>query len=122
MLTSCWQTSRDLVEEWIAARCPPLCSYYWFKNIVEKEGYLGPTLNSQRLMNFLNDPTFVNNVEHEVKKICGPYGKKEEKAKLHIVWKSSIELGAMRIAYPERTLSPNELAPDAKTSKGKRSV
>jgi hypothetical protein len=28
---------------------------------------------------------FVNNVEHEVKKICGLYGKKEEKAKLHIV-------------------------------------
>jgi hypothetical protein len=68
---------------WLGAH--PYVAIISLRTLSKKEGYLGPTLNNHRLTNFLNDPTFVNNVELEVKKICGPYGKKEEKAKLHIV-------------------------------------
>jgi hypothetical protein len=39
-LTSHWQISRDLVEEWIAYESPPLGSETRFSDIEQREGYV----------------------------------------------------------------------------------
>jgi hypothetical protein len=72
IVTLHWQTSRDLVEEWIVIKRKPLCSYYRFKSIVEMDGNRGTRLNCRRLESFLNDPMFVNYVEHETTRTLQP--------------------------------------------------
>lgn len=77
-----FQTSRDLVEEWIAHGRAPLSAYTRFEGIIEVNGYRRPTLNCRRLENFPNDAAFVRFVERKAGKLCGPYGDKEEEAKI----------------------------------------
>jgi hypothetical protein len=39
-LTSCWQISQDLVQEWIACDSPPLSRETRFSHIERRDGYV----------------------------------------------------------------------------------
>lgn len=82
LLTSHWQISRDLVEEWIALGRKPLCSYTRMGETMELDGYKCPVLECERPNNFWNDRSFILFVENEAEKICGCYQLKEQKAKV----------------------------------------
>jgi hypothetical protein len=54
-LTSRWQISRDLVEEWIACDSPPLSSETRFSDIERRYGYVFPRLAISPLDAFTTD-------------------------------------------------------------------
>jgi hypothetical protein len=59
-LTSRWQISRDLVEEWIACESPPLGSETRFSDIERREGYVFLRLDVAPSEAFTTDFSFVN--------------------------------------------------------------
>ena len=68
-LTSRWQISQDLVEEWIACDSPPLISETWFSDIERRDGYVFPRLAITPSEAFTTDFSFVNLIEHKAKEI-----------------------------------------------------
>ena len=81
ILTSQWQISRDLVEEWIALNRTPLCVYTKFKDIVDLNGYKGLAIECRRPKDFNTDESFIAHVESQAEKICEAYIDKEQEAK-----------------------------------------
>ena len=59
-LTSHWQISRDLVEEWIACESPPLSSETRFPDMERRDGYVFPHLDVAPSEAFTTDFSFVN--------------------------------------------------------------
>lgn len=51
-------------------------------NVLLKSTANTPMLDYRRPENFLNDGAFIHFVEKKADKICGPYGEKEEEAKI----------------------------------------
>ena len=82
VLTSQWHINRDLIEEWIALGRKPLCVHTKIGGIVNLNGYRGPTIECERPITFKNDKMFVDHVESQAEKICGPYLDKEQEAKI----------------------------------------
>lgn len=78
-LTSRWQTSRDLVKEWLALDKPPLSSHTRFDTFKERDDYFGPMLNVARPPMFLNDFDFVNYIDERAEVVIGSYSEKEHK-------------------------------------------
>jgi hypothetical protein len=78
-LTSRWQISRDLVEEWIAYDSPPLSRETQFSDIEWRDGYVFLHLNIAPSDAFTTDFSFVNLIEHKTKEIIGFYGGREHK-------------------------------------------
>ena len=80
-LTSRWQISQDLVEEWIACNSPPLSNETWFSNIELQDGYVFSCLDVAPSEAFTTDFSFVNLVEHKAEAIIGFYGDREHKGR-----------------------------------------
>ena len=59
-LTSQWQISVDLIEEWIALGRKLLCIHAKFEGMVDLDGYKGPTIVYERPNAFGNDKVFVD--------------------------------------------------------------
>jgi hypothetical protein len=78
-LTSRWQISRDLVEEWIACDSPPLSSETRFSDIERRDGYVFLRLAVAPSEAFTTNFSFVNLIEHKVEEIIGFYGDREHK-------------------------------------------
>lgn len=53
-----------------------------FHGIVDLNGYKGPTLECERPKSFYNDKVFVEYIEGQVNRVCGPYLEKELDAKV----------------------------------------
>jgi hypothetical protein len=80
-MTSRFQISRDLVEEWVACDSPPLSGKTHFFGFERKDGYVCLDLGIDRPDAYSTDFSFVNLVEHKAEQIVGFYGKKEHKGK-----------------------------------------
>ena len=80
-LTSRWQISRDLVEEWIACNSPPLSSETQFSDRERRDGYVFPRLAVAPSDAFTTDFSFVNLMEHKAKEIIGFYCDREHKGR-----------------------------------------
>ena len=80
-LTSHFQISQDLVEEWIACESPPLSTETQFFEFEQRDGYmflkLGVAPSNAFPMNF----SFVNFIKHKAKEIIGFYGDREHKGR-----------------------------------------
>ena len=59
-LTSSWQISRNLVEEWVACNSPPLSGETRFFEFERRDGYIYPNLRVVRSNAYLTDFSFVN--------------------------------------------------------------
>lgn len=64
-LTSRWQISYDLVEEWIAYESPPLSNETWFFEFEQRDGYVYPNLGIAPSDAFLTNFDFVNHIDHK---------------------------------------------------------
>jgi len=80
-LTSRWQISKDLVEEWIACDSPPLSSETQFSDIERRDRYIFPHLSAAPSDAFTTDFSFVNLIEHKAKEIIGFYDDREHKGR-----------------------------------------
>lgn len=117
LLTSWWQTSRDLVEEWIALGRKPLCAHTDMSKIVELNGYKGPVLRCPK--DFADDRSFVHFVEKEAEKICGVYALKEQRAKnasLGTKRRLNRIFNLMGVAYEDRPILAEDQARETETS------
>ena len=80
-LTSWFQISHDLIEEWVALDRKPLQTYTQFLYVVHHGDYRGPSLDIEWPDRFPNDKDFVEFIKREAIK-GSPYLDKEEEAKL----------------------------------------
>ena len=80
-LTSRWQISRDLVEEWVACNSPPLSLETKFSNVVRRDGYMFPHLGIAPSEALPSNFSFVNLIEHKAEENIGFYGSREHKGK-----------------------------------------
>ena len=64
-MTSRFQISRDLVEEWVACNSPPLSGETRFFEFKRKDRYVYPNLGVCRPDAYLSDFSFVNLEEHK---------------------------------------------------------
>lgn len=108
-LTSHWQISQDLVEEWIACNSPPLSNETRFFDNEWQDRYVFPCLDVAPSEDFTTDFSFVNLVdlvEHKAEAIIGFYGDREHKGRCQSLAKKrrlNCVLNAMGLRYADQS-------------------
>lgn len=114
-VTSRRQTSRDLVEEWVALGRSPLSTEMGFEMFEEKKDYLSAVLDVSMPENFALDFDFVNFIESKTEEIIGPYADREHKAKVQCLAGRRLlnrVFDAMGVVYAD-SLGPSTSLPAA---------
>ena len=105
-LTSRWQISRDLVEEWIACDNTPLSHETQFSDFERRDGYVFPHLDVAPSDAFSTYFSFVNLIEHKAKEIIRFYGDREHKGRCQSLAgkiRLNYVFGAMGLRYGDRS-------------------
>jgi hypothetical protein len=124
-LTSLFQISWDLVEEWVALGRRPLQTYTRFWGIVQRGDYRDPTLDIARPEQFPNDKVFVEFIEGKAIGIFSPYSDKEEEAKITSLWSRRCinrAFDLMGVEYDDWPMPTEQKDEVAEKKKGKKPV
>lgn len=122
-LISCWQISRDLVEEWVACNSPPLSSETCFFEFERRDRYVYPNHGAARSDAYSTDFCFVNQIEHKAEQIIGFYGDKEQKGKCqYLARKRRLNrvFEAMGLCYADRAGPSRSLLDEDVALRGRR--
>ena len=120
-LTSRWQISRDLVEEWLACDSPPLSHETRFSDFEQRDGYVFLHLGVAPSDAFSTDFSFVNFIEHKAEEIIGFYDDRKHKDRCQsLAGKRRLNhtIGAMGLCYADRVSPSTSLPADDVAPRG----